>query len=205
MPLEDSPRRRPSGLFAFVWAVFFFFIFALLVVWWVRGSGVTNSVPDKRGAARQTRLQELRKADQEKLAVTAWVDEAKQVARIPIADAKKLIVAQLKSKQPAPSQVKVEPPLPMPPPPDPNASEPPPPPLPSAPQGADTLDFSAPPPAAELKAPASPAVPAAPAPATVPTAPAPSAAPAGAPEAAATTTPSRPPLIRASEASPTPQ
>jgi hypothetical protein len=69
------------------------------------------------------------------------VDQAKGVVRIPIEDAKKAVLAELKSKKVGPSQVKVDPWLPMPPPADPNAAEPPPPALTSAPQGADTIRF----------------------------------------------------------------
>ena len=144
MPISETLRPKPSGLLTFVWALFFFFVFALLVAIWVRASGPRETVEDKRGATRKAKLADLQKADAEKLASAGWVDQAKGTVHIPIADAKRLVIAELKSKKPTVSQVKVEPPLPMPPPPDPNATEPPPAVLPSSPQGADTLRFDLP-------------------------------------------------------------
>ena len=141
MMTEDS-RRQPSGFRTFLWAIFFFFIFALIVVVWVRGSGPKEVYEDKRGAERTKIREENFKQAQEKLATAAWVDQAKGVVRIPIADAKKVVLADLKSKQPGPSQVKVDPWLPPASAPDPNSTEPPIPALTSAPQGADTVRFA---------------------------------------------------------------
>jgi hypothetical protein len=137
----ESTREQPSGLTTFLWAIFFFFIFAVVVVMWVRNSGPKLGYEDKRAGERLAVRQEREKEAREKLTTTALVDPANGIARIPIADAKLAIIDQLKAKQVAPSAVKVDPWLPMPPPPDPNATEPPPPALPSAPQGADTIRF----------------------------------------------------------------
>lgn len=126
-----------------IWALFFFLIFALIVVIWMRRAGPTREIEDKRSAARIEKRQAVDKADQEKLTTAGWVDKEKGVVRLPIADAKKLVLAELKVKKVAASQVKVEPRLPLPPPYDPNAAEQPPPALPSAPQGADTIWFDA--------------------------------------------------------------
>lgn len=200
MPISETLRPKPSGLLTFVWALFFFFVFALLVAIWVRASGPRETVEDKRGATRKAKLADLQKADAEKLASAGWVDQAKGTVHIPIADAKRLVIAELKSKKPTVSQVKVEPPLPMPPPPDPNATEPPPAVLPSSPQGADTLRFDLPNSgAAGTPAAAVPAIPAA-------GAAAPAAAPSGTsvppaipppppPQPAVPPPPARPPLI----------
>lgn len=212
MATSEIIRPKPSGFLTFLWAIFFFFVFAILVLIWVRSSGARQTIDDNRAGTRQTRLAELEKADTEKLSATGWVDQNKGIVHIPIADAKRDIVAELRAKKPAASQVKVEPPLPMPPPHDPNAAEPPPPALPSAPQGADTIRF-APPLAPEGANPAAPVSPAAGnAPGTAPqpalpgaptSAPSPGAAPTpGAPPAPVNTSPSapvpppaRPPLI----------
>lgn len=142
----DSTRHQPSGFGTFVWALFFFFIFALLVVVGVRSAGTSEGYEDKRAAFRVKVHDDRAKDDHEKLTTAGWVDQAKGVARIPIADAKKIALNELKAKKPAPSSVKLEPPLPMPVI-DPKATEPPPPALPSAPQGADTISFPVPTPA----------------------------------------------------------
>jgi hypothetical protein len=183
MPNSETLRPKPSGLLTFVWALFFFFIFALLVAIWVRASGAHETVDEKRAAVRKAKLADLQKADNEKLSGTGWVDEAKGIVHIPIAEAKRLVIADLKGKKPTMSQVKVEPPLPMPPPFDPNATEPPPPVLPSSPQGADTLRFDLPAPGA-----VAPGVPAPPAAAPGSSAPA-------APSTNVVPPPARPPLI----------
>ena len=127
----------------------------------------------------------------EGLALTgAWVDKAKGTVHVPIADAMKLVVADLRAKKPAPSSVKVEAPLPMPVA-DPNSAEPPPAALPSAPQGADTVRFAQPaaaePPAPVARIPPAPAKPAEPAPA--PAVPAPAPEPPAAPPANPTDNP----------------
>jgi hypothetical protein len=215
MAIADTARPKPSGFLTFVWALFFFFVFALLVMIWVRASGQHQGLDEKRAEARKTKLAELEKADNAKLTGVGWVDQAKGIVRLPIADAKRLAVTELKSKKPVMSQVKVEPPLPMPPPADPNATEPPPPALPSSPQGADTLRFDLPPAGAIVPGAAAAPIPGAPAavPAPVappgavtvspPTAPA-RPAPVPAPQAPAPTppapAPARPPLINPTNA-----
>ncbi len=143
MPIEESPHAKPSGFLTFVWALFFFFVFALVVYIWVQQTGRNHEVEDKRAAARVEKRVALEKADAEKLQTAGWVDQAKGMVRIPVADARRLIAAELAVKKPGASQVKVEPSLPMPAPYNPNAAEPAAPALPSAPQGADTINFGA--------------------------------------------------------------
>jgi hypothetical protein len=138
---NHSDREQPSGFRTFVWAIFFFFVFALIVVTLVRNTGSTEAYEDTRAKERRTIREELTKDAQNRLSTAAIVDPAKDVVRIPIEDAKKVVLAELRSKPVGPSQVKVDPWLPMPPPADPNAAEPPPPALTSAPQGADTIRF----------------------------------------------------------------
>lgn len=155
----ESTRHQPSGFGTIVWALFFFFIFALLILVSVRWAGKSEGYEDKRAAFRIKAHDDRAKDDHEKLTTAGWADQAKGVVRIPIADAKKIALNELKAKKPAPSNIKVEAPLPMPPAADPNAAEPPPPALPSAPQGADTIYFPVPTaaPAASTPAAASPA------------------------------------------------
>lgn len=138
---NNSDRQQPSGFRTFVWAIFFFFVFALVIVALVRNTGSPEAYEDKRAAERRTIREEVVKDAQTRLGTAAMVDQAKGIVRIPIEDAKKAVLAELTSKKVGPSQVKVDPWLPMPPPADPNAAEPPPPALTSAPQGADTIRF----------------------------------------------------------------
>lgn len=138
---NNSDRQQPSGFRTFVWAIFFFFVFALVIVTLVRNTGSTEAYEDTRAKERRTIREELTKDAQTRLTTAAVVDQAKGVVRVPIEDAKKAVLAELKAKKAGPSQVKVDPWLPMPPPADPNAAEPPPPALTSAPQGADTIRF----------------------------------------------------------------
>jgi hypothetical protein len=140
----DSTRQQPSGFSAFLWALFFFFVVVLFMYLWVHYSGPVAVYEDKRGEER-IKVRVAQENDvREKLGTAAMIDKEKGVVRIPIADAKKAVIADLKAKKAGPSQVKVDPWLPMPPPADPNAAEPPPPALTSAPQGADTIRFEQP-------------------------------------------------------------
>lgn len=143
----DTTRQQPSGFGTFLWALFYFFAFTLVVVIWVRNSGPKGGYEDKRGAERTALREKVLSEAKVKLNTTGMVDPAKGVVHIPIADAKKAMVAELKAKKVGASPVKVDAWLPMPPPADPNATEPPPPALTSAPQGADTIRFETPAPA----------------------------------------------------------
>ncbi|MEQ1860586.1 MAG: hypothetical protein ABMA13_11680 [Chthoniobacteraceae bacterium] len=137
----ESIRQQPSGFRTFFWALFYFFVFALVVVIWVRGAGPKGGYEDKR-AAERTKIREQASNDAKaKLTSTTLVDKEKGIVHVPIADAKKSVLAELKAKKVGASAVKVDAWLPMPPPADPNATEPPPPALSSAPQGADTVRF----------------------------------------------------------------
>ncbi|MEO8353144.1 MAG: hypothetical protein ABI680_15545 [Chthoniobacteraceae bacterium] len=184
----ETTRQQPSGLSTFVWALFFFFAFTLLVVLGIRWAGKRENYEDARVGVRLEKRAERDKADAEQLNSPGWVDEGKGVLRIPIAEAKKLVLANLRAKKPAPSSVPLDPRLPMPVI-DPAAKEPPPPALPSAPQGADTMYF---PNLAKETPPAPAAIPAAPA--AVPAAPSDSTKPEAAPAS-----PDRPPLIDSPE------
>ncbi len=147
MSTEETTLPKPSGFLTLLWALFFFFLFALLVVGWIRRSGPATEAQDAAVAKRIALREELQKADAEKLTKVAWGNQAKGIVNLPIADAKRLFVKEAKTKTLGASPVKVEPSLPMPAPYDPNAAEPAPAALPSAPQGADTMHFEAPAPA----------------------------------------------------------
>lgn len=140
----DITRQQPSGFGTFLWALFYFFAFTLVIVIWVRNSGPKGGYEDKRGTERTVVREKVLSEAKVKLNTTGMVDPAKGVVHIPIVDAKKAMVTELKAKKVGPSPVKVDAWLPMPPPADPNATEPPPPALTSAPQGADTIRFETP-------------------------------------------------------------
>ena len=187
----DSPRHQSSGFGTFVWALFFFLVFAVLIVGVTRWSAQNRSLNDPRAEGRLKIREEQDKDDREKLTTPGWVDQANGIVRLPIAQAKKIVIADLKAKKPAPSSVPIDPVLPMPVL-DPNAAEPPPPPLPSAPQGSDTLSLAALTARPPESAPAAPAVSPVPA-GTLPTTPAtPTAPPAAAPPLPAAPAPGAP-------------
>jgi hypothetical protein len=209
MPSINS-QRPPSGSGTFALGIIGLAVFAALVVGWIKWTAKADDVNDERAAARIKKREELQAAWAAKLHTAAWVDKEKGVVQVPIDNAIRVMVAELKGKAVAKSEVKVPPPI-LAPPVDPKSTEPPPPALPSAPQGADMILFSGaapePPPAAP--APATPAAPATTPPATTPPA-SPPAPPTQAPPAAAASAPpanpefvggvpARPPLINRTE------
>jgi hypothetical protein len=143
MATENS-RQQPSGFGTFVWALFYFFVLALIVILYVYNAGPQATYEDKRAKERKDVRSAAEKDAADKLGRTEMIDAAKGVVRIPISEAKTAVLAELKAKKVGPSQVKVDPWLPMPAPFDPNSAEPAPSPLTSAPQGADTIRFEQP-------------------------------------------------------------
>ena len=101
MVRTDIQRPRPSSFLTFVWALFFFLLFAALVMLWVRCSSPRQTVDDQRAGTRKTKLADLVKADTERLSTTGWVDQAKGIVHVPIEEAKKLVMAELSAKKPA--------------------------------------------------------------------------------------------------------
>ena len=171
---SETSHRTPNAFVVFLGTAAAFGVVALVFGGRLASYKPVDEVETKRAAQRLEARTKLDTEAQAKLDSLGWVDKAKGTVHVPIADAMKLVVADLRAKKPAPSSVKVEAPLPLPVA-DPKSAEPPPAALPSAPQGADTVRFPAP---AAKEAPAAPA-PVAP----VPAAPAPEkpAAPAAAP------------------------
>lgn len=137
----EPTEQKPSGFGTFMWALFYFFAFTLIVVIWVNNAGPKGGYEDKRGVERANLREKVLSEAKVKLNTTGVIDPVKGLVHIPIADAKKAVVTELRMKKVAASAVKVDAWLPMPPPLDPNAAEPPPPALTSAPQGADTIRF----------------------------------------------------------------
>jgi hypothetical protein len=190
----DTSHRTSNGFLDFLGIITLLFAVAVIGIGALRLSGNPGQTLEQRRAANRIDVRtRLENEAREKLNSEGWVDKAKGLVHVSIADAIPLAVMELRSKKPAPSQVKVEPPLPVFVP-DPNSTEPPPPALPSAPQGAYTISFippGAPEAAAPAPAPAATPAPAAPAPAAATPAPtpAPAAAPVAAPAPAPATAP----------------
>ena len=154
---SESPNRTPNGIVVVLGSAAAFVVIAAIFAGALAKKKPGNEVEQKRAAQRVEARTKLETDALEKLNSEGWVDKAKGIVHVSIAEAMTLIVADLSAKKPAPSSVKVEAPLPMPVI-DPNATESTPAALPSAPQGADTIRF---------------AMPAAPVPAVAPAAPAP--------------------------------
>src|SRR6266550_1633303 len=166
---RSNPTRTSSGFLTFVMGLVLLALFAWLIVRYVHKAGPEADLETRRGQARKEKQEKLVEAHIAQLTTTGWVDKAKGVAHIPINDAMKLAMVELKGKKVTPSSVKVEPAPPVAVQ-EPNA-EPQPPPFPSAPHGAIMIRFDTP----EAGAPPAPATTPAPA---APVAPAPAAAPA---------------------------
>jgi len=136
----DEKHSSPLGGFpSLLWALFFLVAVAIGVVSMVRRQPAGVTVEGQRAANRVQKREELEKADVEKLTTPAWVDKSKQTVRVPLDRAKKIVAAELVAKKVGPSSVKVE--LPPPTSPASASSEPSPLRLPSAPYGADLLQF----------------------------------------------------------------
>lgn len=190
---SESTQRNSNGFLGFLGVFVLLFAVAIVSVAVLALSGKPGQTVEQRRAANRISVRErLEKEAQEKLNSEGWVDKAKGLVHVTIADAIPLTVTELRGKKPAASQIKVDAPLPVIVP-DPKSKEPPPPALPSWPQGADTLHF------ASLATPAP-----APAPAATP-APAPVAAPVPAPAPAPTAAPAAPATAPAPAAPATPE
>ena len=175
---RENPTRTPTGILTFLGGLVLLVIFALLVMYWVKANGASDQVSIRRAEGRIATREQLTKKYHDQLSTAGWTDKAKGAVHIPIADAMKLVLVELKGKKVGASAVKVEPPLPVFVP-DPKSTEPPPPSLPSAPGGAQTMKFEAflasgatPKPAAATPAPLAPAPAAPPAPVAPPAPPA---------------------------------
>ena len=137
-------QRAPSSFGTFLLGIACLAVFAAIVVAWTKSRAPqTDLVEAERATARVKKREELEKEWAGKLQTVAWVNKEKGEVQLPIEDAIKAIVPDLKAKQVRKTEVKV-PPLPPVPVVDPKSTEPPPLPLPSAPQGADLTSFTDP-------------------------------------------------------------
>ena len=203
-----NSQRAPSSFLTFLLGIACLAVFAAVIVGWTKlQAPKADLVEAERAAGRVKKREELEKDWSAKLQTVAWVNKEKGEVQMPIDDAIKAIVPELKAKKVAKTEVKV-PPTPPAPVVDPKSSEPAPLPLPSAPQGAYLTGFAdpfaptptpaAPEPFAPVNTPA-PVVPANPVPATPTPAIPPIAVPAPPVNSGVAAGPARPPLINWTE------
>lgn len=107
-----SELKKASVGPAFFGSILLLLLFGLVVAAWVRFGGRTESYDDKRAADRIAKLSALEKENRQRLTVYGWVHKDKGVVQIPIDDAMKLALPELKSKPVQASAVKVENPYP---------------------------------------------------------------------------------------------
>src|SRR3954451_18568612 len=122
---RENPTRTPTGILTFLGGLVVLGIFALLVVYWVHSETPGSDIDQKRGEGRKAARLELQKTYDTQVQTTGWIDKPKGVAHVPVADAMKLALVELKAKKPGASTVKVEPAVAAPPA-DPNAGPQPP-------------------------------------------------------------------------------
>ncbi len=170
---RSNPTQTPSGILTFLGGLFFLAVFAAIIVQRIHSYGPMQDIEQKRAESRSKTRNDIDRKYQELLNSDGWVDKAKGIAHIQIADAMKLTATELAGKKVGPSTVKVEAPLPVI---APAPGEQPLPALPSSPFGADMVKFDAE--AAPAQAPAAAPTAPAPAPATAPITPSPASAPA---------------------------
>ena len=172
-----NSHRAPSSFGTFLLGIACLAVFAAIVVAWTKSRAPKSDIVEtERANARVKKREELEKEWAGKLQTVAWVNKEKGEVQLPIDDAIKVFATELKAKKVAKTEVKV-PPAMQAPPVDPKSTEPPPLALPSAPHGADMIQFVDP--FAPTPAPPAPGTPgpAPTAPAPAPGTPAPAAPP----------------------------
>ncbi len=118
--MSDELKKASAGG-KFYGSILLFLVFALL--FWFGGLMAPawhyffpgeKDIDAKRAEARAAKLEALQKENDRKLTTYAWVDKDKQIVQIPIAEAMKLVVADLAAKPVKASAVKLENPYPYP-------------------------------------------------------------------------------------------
>ncbi len=102
--LEDSSGQKKPVFWIFVAAFIglgLFFAFNSLFL--AKSNADLNPEDPARDAERIKNLADLQAENEIKLNTYAWVDQAKGSVQIPIADAMKLVLADLNAKKPAPA------------------------------------------------------------------------------------------------------
>lgn len=101
---EDSAGQKKPVFWIFVAAFIGLGLFFAVntLIFGKTGSTLTPEDP-ARDAERVKNLADLQAEDKTKLETFAWVDQAKGSVQIPIAEAMKLVLAELNAKKPAPA------------------------------------------------------------------------------------------------------
>ena len=99
----DSITDSRASFSTWLGVVCLFVLFGLIVLAVIGPSPRTTDYEEARAKKRMERLKALHEETQKDLTTYAWVDKSKGVARIPIARAMELTVADLAQKSPAPA------------------------------------------------------------------------------------------------------
>src|ERR1043165_1335532 len=111
---SESSQNTANGFLSFLGVTVVLFAVTVIAIGLLAITGSGGQTLEQRRAANRAAVRDrLETEAQEKLNSEGWVDKAKGLVHISIADTIPLAVAELRSKKPAPSQVKVEPPLPV--------------------------------------------------------------------------------------------
>ncbi|SRR5712691_6458829 len=106
MPDAESIRqlgRSRSPFSAWLGIVLLFVLFGVIVLAVIGPAPRGDTYEQKRAKAREEKLKTAREEDGKTLGSYAWIDKNKGLARIPIARAMELTVADLTKKEPAPA------------------------------------------------------------------------------------------------------
>src|SRR5258708_15460317 len=104
----ESSTRTSNGLLGYLGVITLLGAVLVVSVGTLAFTGRGGQTLEERRAAGRIEVRtRLEKEAQEKLSSEGWVDKAKGLVHVSIADAIPLAVAELRSKKPAPSQIKV--------------------------------------------------------------------------------------------------
>src|ERR1700682_5376852 len=98
---QVAQARTP--LSAWFGVVLLFALFGVMVLAVIGPSPRSDDYEQKRAKAREEKLKTAREEDAKALTSYAWIDKNKGVARIPVARAMELTVAELAQKKPEPA------------------------------------------------------------------------------------------------------
>ena len=100
----ESATPKKSGFWIFVLGLILISLFWGVTLF-LRGGAPATTDPEEaaRDAERVKNLADVKAEEEKKLNSYAWVDKAKGNVQIPIADAMKLVLAELNEKKPSPA------------------------------------------------------------------------------------------------------
>src|SRR3954447_9161643 len=102
----ESSTRSANGFLVFLGSGALFIGVAVVAIGLLAlNSRGGETLEQKRAAQRVETAARLEKEAQEKLNSIGWVDKAKGVVHAPVTDILPMVLAELKSRKPAPSQV----------------------------------------------------------------------------------------------------